>query len=1161
MTQVVSLRPPAASGLALLPLKLASPAPRSETLMRPDLQALLAEVRLRPATLVVAPAGYGKTTLLTQWVADLERTGATVAWVSLDADDSAPAMLLAYLVRAFQRQRPDVGEESWRILHSAAQLERDWPLVAGALMSDLQQALVQPTFLVIDDYHQIADGPITSALLAYILRAAPPALHVVVASRRPLDLAPLHRMRAEGLLLEVEQSDLSLTRTEAATLVERAGVALSDDELDLLLERTEGWVLSVQLAARALAHQQPAQRRLYLQSIYSSQRSIFDYLATEVLAGLPHDLFEVLAQTALADQFDAELISEVLDCANAQALIERMLQLGLPITQVETGDAEVRAYRFHPLWGRLLYERAEQHLGHMRLAQLHVRYGEAYERRGLLEAAMNHYTAAGNDDAIAGALRRRAWPLIDTPQRATIRAWLERLPERYRLNDPELLHMWGWSMAASARDQALQAISKAAKIYRAQSNHQREMRALSDLAALVFWEDRPAEFADVCIRAVYAANHVRDAWARGAALASAAALLYNRGRYAAALRVAHHASAHPRSPFWQWLLAMIVAAIHSQQGYPEAAAAAVAQALEMPQVERDDRLHQNLLLLRALALYQQGRLNEAVNVALDAHRRLSAYSQESVIGVSATFLALLLVEQGRSEEALSYITRARRAANLSGAATLLARIQVIDAYNNLRSDQGSSAVAVLDLMRLTRVIGGDGERHNGKVGVLAPPSLGTHDLWLQCYLLVALGEGGEPDRAAALADDLVIEMDRRGDGLFLAVTQIYRAALAARRGDEALRQQALRQGWDHCERHGFGYLPALPQSVVEQAVAAALELGLAPLAVGHVLRQQLPEVAPDLLIGLLEHNQAAGVRARIAQLLGETGSARAFPALRSLIRERHTGVRSAAESAMERLVYRPTYRLNVRTLGGFSVCRGDIEIRDRDWRSIKARQLLQLLLIERGRMLPRDRIMDMLWPGLEVESAANNLRVTLSRLTKAIEPGRPEGAPTYYIVQQGDTYGFNVESDHGYDAHEFTVAVDLGRIALYKSQTNEAISAFRQALAIYGGSFLPDCLYEDWSVVERERLGLLFTEASLRLGRLLLDKGQTHDAIGLAWRVLEYDQAQEEAYQLLMRAYSSTGERSTALRLYARCLAALDQELGVEPLPETVALYERIRNG
>jgi DNA-binding SARP family transcriptional activator len=272
-------------------------------------------------------------------------------------------------------------------------------------------------------------------------------------------------------------------------------------------------------------------------------------------------------------------------------------------------------------------------------------------------------------------------------------------------------------------------------------------------------------------------------------------------------------------------------------------------------------------------------------------------------------------------------------------------------------------------------------------------------------------------------------------------------------------------------------------------------------------------------------------------------------------------VRLAAEHALERLVYRPVYTLHVRSLGGFGVWRGEVEIRDRDWRSVKARQLLQLLLVERGRMLPRDRIMDMLWPGLEAEAAANNLRVTLSRLTKAIEPNRPEGAPTYYVVQQGDTYGFNIESDHSYDAAEFSAKADQARNAFQRGRHDEALALYRRAIELYGGTFLPDCLYEDWSVVERERLGLLFTEVSLRLGGMLIEDSLPHEAIGLAWRVLEYDQAQEEAYQLLMRAYGGLGERSTALRLYARCVTALEQDLGVEPLPETVAIYQQIKSG
>jgi DNA-binding SARP family transcriptional activator len=130
---------------------------------------------------------------------------------------------------------------------------------------------------------------------------------------------------------------------------------------------------------------------------------------------------------------------------------------------------------------------------------------------------------------------------------------------------------------------------------------------------------------------------------------------------------------------------------------------------------------------------------------------------------------------------------------------------------------------------------------------------------------------------------------------------------------------------------------------------------------------------------------------------------------------------------------------------------------------------------------------------------------------------------------------------------------------LQRNQLNEARKAFQEAVSYYSGPFLPDSLYEDWSVVERERLGLLFTEAALALGRILFDAQQFHDAIKLGWRVVEYDKAQEEAYQLLIRSYSMIGERSTAIRLYHRCVTALREELGVDPLPETVALFEQVR--
>src|SRR6266508_1055050 len=342
---------PSYSAQPLLPLKLTPPPPRDGVLLRPDLQSLLSEVRLHPITLVVAPAGYGKTTLLAQWVQELARTGAPVCWLTLDRGERDPAMFLAYLVRAFQTIDPALGAEAWRVLSGAASLHRDWPLVAGALCSDLQRMLATATFLVLDDLHQVAESAVIGQILGYLLRAAPPTLHVVAASRRTPTFAPLARLRTESRLLELSQRDLHLSADEARQILASQNVTLHEEELALLLARTEGWALSLQLAARALAGQPIDRRGDFLRALEGSQEQLLAYLATEVLADLPTELLGFLRIAALPERFDAALLTEVLQRDDVAYLLGRAQALGLPIVPLdERGDL----LRFHPLWRELL---------------------------------------------------------------------------------------------------------------------------------------------------------------------------------------------------------------------------------------------------------------------------------------------------------------------------------------------------------------------------------------------------------------------------------------------------------------------------------------------------------------------------------------------------------------------------------------------------------------------------------------------------------------------------------------------------------------------------------------------------------------------------------------------------------------------------------------
>lgn len=1136
----IESRNPSRVAQALLPLKLTLPPLREGVLLRPDLQALLAEVRLQPLTLVIAPAGYGKTTLIAQWAQELGRTAAPVAWLTLDAGERDPALFLAYLIRAFQTAFPAIGQDATRVLSSAANLERDWPLVAGALCSDLQRYVLSAAFLFLDDLHQVIDATVIGQILGYLLRAAPPSLHIVIASRRELHIPPLARLRTEGRIVEVRQSDLYLSPEQARQLLAIQGVTLSDEELTTLLARTEGWALSLQLAARVLAEQPVERRSEFVAALGGGSEQLLAYLAAEVLADLPADVLEFLRLAALPLHFDADLLAEALLREDVPYLLRRIRSLGLPLTPI---DPQSDRLRFHPLWRELLLRDIHEMVDDETLAAFHRRFGRQFELRGELEEALDHYARANSIDDLERALLEHAWPLLNSPRRSTVRRWIEQIPAERRDTNAELLYMWGYSQIVANPPFAAQILERAADLFRRAEAPARELRAYSDLAALLFWQARPTDFAAVCVRAIRAANQARDAWSRGAALTCAAAMLSIRGRLSAALRVAHHAAAHPLNPAWHWLLAMIVTSIHNQLGRPADALAVVDEALQLQQIDSNDRMRQNLLRQRAMALYLLGQHAEAIALALDAHRYLLDYYRDGTAGVSAAQLALLLSLQGRLDEAAIYIAQARAAFHDLGALAPLASLQAIELYNTLRRGQAARAAAAATafVRRLDEVEG------------MAP------DLRLRFLLAIVLGEAGEDRQALDLLKTTVQQMQHRGYRLFLASACLYGAYLAGRCGDAALRDGWLRIGWSVASEDRCRFLPMMPVAALKDVAVAALRAGIGGDALGRILLLHLGDETVELLQDALG-DSSPEVRAQAARLLGETGTAVAYPALRALLKDRNPAVRQIAEESLNRLVYRPPYVLYIRMLGAFTVWRGDHEIRDREWRSSKARQLLQLLLTERGRALPRERVVEALWPDMEIDAAINNLRVTINRLSKALEPDRPDGAPSAYLVQQGETYAFNTASDHRIDVVEFADAIDEGRRADQRGQRTATIAAYRRAIRLYGGPYLPDNMYEDWTVVERERLALTFIEAALRLGALLLEEGAIHEAIGLGWRVIEIDQTQEEAYRLLMRAHAALGERSTALRLYSRCVTVLQNELGIMPLPETTALYHALRD-
>jgi LuxR family maltose regulon positive regulatory protein len=408
----------------LLLTKLHPPPVRRDLVPR---QRLLATVSRSPRprlTLVSAPPGFGKTTLVASW---LEAEEGRVAWVSLEESEREPVSFWTYVVTALDRAAPGVGRTALPLLEGAN------PPLATVLTSVLNElsALPGTLDLVLDDYHR-ADGPAVADDLAFLLEHLPAQVRVVISTRADPAL-PLARLRSRGELVEVRAADLRFTHDEvAAYLNEGVGLGLSATDLALLEGRTEGWIAALQLAALSLRGRDDA--GAFIAGFAGDDRYVVDYLVEEVLARQPAAVRTFLLDTSVLDRLTGPLCDAVTGGDDGVAVLDLLDRSNLFLVPL---DDSRRWYRYHHLFGdvlhtHLLAERPDE------VAGLHRRAGRWYDAEGDPVAAVRHLLAAGDVEEAADVVERTAIGLLRERQEATVRRWADEIPYDVVLRRPVL---------------------------------------------------------------------------------------------------------------------------------------------------------------------------------------------------------------------------------------------------------------------------------------------------------------------------------------------------------------------------------------------------------------------------------------------------------------------------------------------------------------------------------------------------------------------------------------------------------------------------------------------------------------------------------------------------------------------------------------------------
>ncbi|HNT74034.1 MAG TPA: LuxR C-terminal-related transcriptional regulator [Anaerolineae bacterium] len=424
----------------LLTTKLYIPPLRPNLTPRPRLRARLDEgLHLgRALTLVCAPAGFGKTTLVTAWIYETARE---VAWLSLDEDDADPIRFLTYLIAALQQVDGRIGRALLPLLQSpqAPPLQT----LAAALINDVVSADAA-LILVLDDLH-LLHGEAVEQILRFLVDNRPPLMHLVITTREDPPL-PLARLRARGQLTELREADLRFTPEETAAFLQQTpGLALAPEAVHALESRTEGWITGLHLAALAL-QEHPADAAAWIAGFTGDNRYVMDYLLTEVLHRQPEPLRQFMAQTALLERFTPALCESVTGRGDSQALLA---QLESAHTFLIPLDAQRQWFRYH----RLFAEALRAGLTPAARQDLHARAARWHADHGLLPEAIRHalsYAALSGDSADAERLMAlAAEATLFTGNLLTLRGWLAALPpSRVEAND-ELAMYYGWTLALS----------------------------------------------------------------------------------------------------------------------------------------------------------------------------------------------------------------------------------------------------------------------------------------------------------------------------------------------------------------------------------------------------------------------------------------------------------------------------------------------------------------------------------------------------------------------------------------------------------------------------------------------------------------------------------------------------------------------------------------
>ncbi|MGB8648699.1 MAG: tetratricopeptide repeat protein [Anaerolineae bacterium] len=1061
----------------ILRTKLAPPRTPRHTLLRPRVQALLAQALDYRLTVVQAGTGYGKSTAL----AGLAQQGIPLFWYSVGEGEADPQPFLAHLIAAFRVGLPALSDTPLALLQEMGAAR----VAVDALLNASSEQLNSPALLVLDDYHLAASNDV-SALVDHFLTYMSPHLHLVIATRYPPRFENMAGWRVRDEVLEIHRQALAFTQDEIGQLFrETYGLALAPRDIQMLADKTEGWPIALQLVWQELRANPRGDIATWLATRSGSHDTLFEYLAHDVLAQQSRAIQDFLLQTCILRDLTPVACDAVTDAGigshNGGEHLAALATRDLFVTNLG-GDH----YRYHHLFHDFLRAQAQARDADA-VRRRHLAAGEFYRRAGNGDEALYHLLQAEAFEEAATLIQEIGENVVREGRLDTLAGWVDTLPPAVVAAHPQVMFLLGHLARLRSRfDDALGWYAQAERVWRVTHDVTGIARALRGQALVYLDTVRPARAEALLQEALKLDEGLNDREAHVRLLELLAENKLNMGKVQEAEQLRIQArNLREESPSEDVLSVRVklrTGRLDEARTILEGWAQQERGQLHAP------RFHRETLLILSLIYSMQGQADKALAAAQDG------------IGVGRQLQSSFISAVGHMRLGHAYQVKGE----------LGEAVRCYQEAVRLGDELAVRRTRAEARWGMTRAHGWAGDleaaRRDAEEGLEIAQAAG--DAWMVALILLSWG-----------VSDVVMRQESQGLPLLADALEAFREC-----GDT------------------FGM------------AAARLWLALGHWRIDQHERA-LPHLEEALSLALAHHYDYLMIR---PTLLGWRDPRVIVPVM---LQARQHGIHTAyigrllAASGLDKVTFHPGYQLRVQTFGAWRVWRGEQEVTEHEWHRRKAKQLFQLLVTHRGRLLPRDEILDLLWRDDAPDTATRDFKVALNALNKALEPARPGDGVPAFITREDSAYGLRETADVWIDADDFTHLIARAEA----STPEESLALYRQALALYQDDYLQaDARYEEWASAERERLLGLYLRTADRLAQQLLERGNYDECLGWCEKLLARDRCWEHAYRLLMRAYAQRGDRAQACQVFERCTRVLRLDLDVAPSPATVEVFKQV---